>query len=316
MSYSSLGTHRVVRATALVSAALLSTSLLALTGAASQGQAAPVPQQRAASSSLKVATYNVQKDSLRSWKPRRAKVASLLRTGNADAFAIQEANGPHKGSSLKFPARDLDNLLGPYTIVKTRIDRGTRQLSTTGRYIFYKPARLTPGRSGEMSLGGKQYAVWSEMTDRATGSRFMMVNAHLVNGNTAARDRVRRAQTRTLVAKTRTVNTAGLPLVVAGDFNTHRDHASDAPTKVLKQSGFVNSYDVAAKRVKSSYSSNNQLRRKPPRKYLHADYVWVSRGTSVSRWSQAIRLRKGKFVGTIPSDHNPVFASIRLPYKR
>ncbi|MDO9380599.1 MAG: endonuclease/exonuclease/phosphatase family protein [Nocardioidaceae bacterium] len=301
------------RLVALTTAGLLAASLAAATPTSAVGTA----QQRAGSASITFGTYNIQKpSSSRPWGPRRTKVASLLRDARPDVFGIQEANGPHKGPVRGFPARDLDAQLSAYAIVRTRDDRGTRALSTTGRYIFYRTARFTPGRNGEIALGSGSFAVWSELTDRSTGGRFVFVDAHLVNGNTAARDRVRRAQTRRLVARTRAANRSALPVVYAGDLNTHRDHVSDAPTAVLRAAGSVNTYDVARTRVKASYSSSNQLRRKPPRKYLHADYVWVPRGSTVSRWAQAIRLRDGRFVGTIPSDHHPVFASVRLPHQR
>lgn len=303
----------------LIAAAIATVVALSPMSSPAGAQPAPATVKAAGSTkakSFKIGTYNIQKPSKsRPWSKRRTKVAALIRSRKPDILGIQEANGPHKGSTKKFPARDLKRQLG-YGMVKTRTYRGERRESITGRYLLYRTKRFVAGRNHEFSLGHRSYTVWSTFRDRATGARFIVVNSHVVNGNTAARDRVRRAQTKLLIRKMRKVNTQKLPVIHVGDFNTHRDHRSDAPTKVFRSVGYKNTYSSARKRYARKYNSSNQLRRVPPKKYMHADYIWVPKGTVVWSWSQALKLRRGKFVGTIPSDHNPIFASIRVRYDR
>ena len=43
------------------------------------------------------------------------------------------------------------------------------------------------------------------------------------------------------------------------------------------------------------------------------DHLYVSPGVGVSTWGQVLDLDGGKFRGTIPSDHNPVYADLVLP---
>jgi hypothetical protein len=42
--------------------------------------------------------------------------------------------------------------------------------------------------------------------------------------------------------------------------------------------------------------------------------VYVSGGIGVSNWTQLLNLSHGRFVGTMPSDHNPVVARLAIPF--
>jgi hypothetical protein len=58
----------------------------------------------------------------------------------------------------------------------------------------------------------------------------------------------------------------------------------------------------------------NEYSRTPLPYALYIDYLWAPPGIAVSHWGTALRLSGGKFVGTIPSDHNPVYATMYYPY--
>ena len=42
--------------------------------------------------------------------------------------------------------------------------------------------------------------------------------------------------------------------------------------------------------------------------------MYAPAGVAVRGWALALNLTAGKFVGAIPSDHNPVVADVVLPY--
>jgi hypothetical protein len=44
------------------------------------------------------------------------------------------------------------------------------------------------------------------------------------------------------------------------------------------------------------------------------DHVYAPPGVAVRRWQMVLDLTRGRFVGVIPSDHNPVAADVVLPY--
>jgi endonuclease/exonuclease/phosphatase family metal-dependent hydrolase len=55
--------------------------------------------------------------------------------------------------------------------------------------------------------------------------------------------------------------------------------------------------------------------RRPPRFGAHIDYIYVPQSVRVTSWRMVMRLNHGQFVGTIPSDHNPVVANLAVPIR-
>ena len=54
--------------------------------------------------------------------------------------------------------------------------------------------------------------------------------------------------------------------------------------------------------------------RSPVTGHWDIDHVYAPAGVAVRRWELALTLSSGRFVGAIPSDHNPVVADVVLPY--
>lgn len=65
---------------------------------------------------------------------------------------------------------------------------------------------------------------------------------------------------------------------------------------------------------RAKYDSSNQLFRKASHGHGSIDHIYTTGGIGVRTWGELLKLSKGSFVGTIPSDHNPVFAVVALPY--
>ena len=62
---------------------------------------------------------------------------------------------------------------------------------------------------------------------------------------------------------------------------------------------------VAPKLTNQQYNSANQYYRTPLAHSDNIDHIYTGPGVGVRAWSQVLELSGGKFVGAIPSDHNP-----------
>jgi hypothetical protein len=58
----------------------------------------------------------------------------------------------------------------------------------------------------------------------------------------------------------------------------------------------------------------NGYYRKPNRSGRVIDHVFGEPGVALQTWHQLLNVKHGKFVGTIPSDHNPVVVGLSFQY--
>jgi endonuclease/exonuclease/phosphatase family metal-dependent hydrolase len=107
-------------------------------------------------------------------------------------------------------------------------------------------------------------------------------------------------------------------VVVAGDFNSPTDGpitVKNTPAAVLQTAGWQCAANLALTRTNAKYNSVNQYYRTPPRHSLHVDDIVTTPGVQVRSWAEVLSLHDKKFVGPIPSDHNPVVADLAIPYQ-
>ncbi|MBW9205892.1 endonuclease/exonuclease/phosphatase family protein [Mumia sp. zg.B17] len=291
---------------------------------ASSATVQPASQARAAgATTVRVGSYNIHKDA----KPlpwtakRRNRVASQVLRSGFDVVGLQEANG-----NTNFPSL--------YRKVKHRFASTARCAKIKGTAVRDARSRILYDRtrfSGSRAISGRirldrsysvsaDYGCYQLLTEKATGARFLVASAHLVNGPGVAKDRKRYRQTRNLIADTlavRRAHGASWPIVWAGDYNSSasRKYTFDAPRRAMRQAaGARDAFAVARTRKFGSYNSANQLRRRPWRTHHHVDHVYVSPGIGVRQFRVIVRL-KGKLYRTpFASDHNPVRATLRIPY--
>jgi endonuclease/exonuclease/phosphatase family metal-dependent hydrolase len=169
----------------------------------------------------------------------------------------------------------------------------------------------------------RRHAAYATLADIATGARFMVVSAHLDqrHSTSATTDKVyeqlRANQVAAILARVDAVNTAHLPVVLAGDLNTYQSNvggylAHDA----LVRAGY---YDTAAAvtQVNLRYSTVNKLACTVsvpmvgsfPGWGSRIDVVMVKGLRGAVRWENVLV----KTSCTRPSDHNLVVADVRLP---
>jgi endonuclease/exonuclease/phosphatase family metal-dependent hydrolase len=104
-----------------------------------------------------------------------------------------------------------------------------------------------------------------------------------------------------------------LPVVYAGDVNSHEGHPLDGPAVAMGATGTADAQLVAPHRTNVQYNSANQYRRTPPKSGLALDRIYASPGVAVGAWRQVLELSGGRLVGVIPSDHNAVVADLVVP---
>jgi endonuclease/exonuclease/phosphatase family metal-dependent hydrolase len=122
------------------------------------------------------------------------------------------------------------------------------------------------------------------------------------------------AQTQSLIRQSSAL-AGGHPIVFGGDFNSNdylTNHVYNAPVKAMAAARAVDARSVTGTRYNNQYNSANQYLRRPARGGYDIDYVFGSGGVAVGSWGQLMKMSGGALAGTIPSDHNPVWAWIAI----
>ncbi|WGX96507.1 fibronectin type III domain-containing protein [Nocardioides sp. L-11A] len=108
-------------------------------------------------------------------------------------------------------------------------------------------------------------------------------------------------------------NTFGLPIVIAGDFNSDRTRPLDGPRVLLNANGYDDAFDVAESYNSLPYvNSWNNWSIPPPislRWGAHVDRVFVPPNARVTSWQM-----EQPFAGSLQlSDHSPVRVTVEIP---
>jgi hypothetical protein len=249
---------------------------------------------------------------------RKAAAAALVKRGNPDVIAVQEGSAYTYGWNTPRQVDSFASALGStYTVARTQGFPGDSDYVLTGSHVVYRNTTYEAvGNGGHWDVGGGKWAAWQVLRHRGTGREFLVVSTHLNSLTGASYDTVRRAQTQTLVDRARALaaGRGGLPIVYAGDFGSVKMswHLNDTPGAVMRSTRAADAWNVAQSVVNGRYSSVNQYKRTPPVGIGSYDRIFGSPGVAIRRWDQLLTLSSGKFVGTIPSDHNPVLADLTL----
>jgi endonuclease/exonuclease/phosphatase family metal-dependent hydrolase len=253
------------------------------------------------------------------WSKRKPKVAAMIEAAHPDVVGIQEAATliSHRHGGVRQIDTLRSALHGNYGLAHT--ERTPRQLHTrlTGNYILYrKSAYEAVGKGNHWELGDTRTAAYQVLRNRQTGGRFLFVSAHLIDPRGRSYDEKRLRETKVLIRDGhKMASRKGIPVVYVGDFNSDQyRHAFNAPVDAMTKAHVANAFSVAQHRRFARFNSANNYDRRPPRNFAHIDYVFTPQGVSVRSWRIEIHLRHGQFVGTIPSDHNPVIVSLGIPY--
>jgi endonuclease/exonuclease/phosphatase family metal-dependent hydrolase len=258
-------------------------------------------------------------------------------------------NGEHQyqdlldllGPSWKITCGTDDN---PYCDHMSNYSAGTR--------IVYNSEKVSLERSGLAQLTTsagdttRRFVVWAVFVQKATERRFFFADTHLVNNKdggtynaktkkcSAGGDtwfQLRKLQATQVMATINANNTEGLPVLLTGDMNSHRWRCpGNAPYQVYAGAGLVDPLGnpdfstvpirpTTEVRIHSEFDTPNLYLSKPVIHNTinghHVDYVWVSKQITTLDYEIVVNINNLtlSYVGTHPSDHNMVRATVLIP---
>jgi endonuclease/exonuclease/phosphatase family metal-dependent hydrolase len=280
-----------------------------------------------ATARVRMLTYNVLSESTDPNHPggvaapfsdRRTPMLDLIRASGAPVVGIQEGSACLRHIDHQPCYRQIDSiadgLVSRWTLADTW---GTsKQARYSGQYVLYDSSVVSPAaRGGSWVLDNGHLAAYQLFRVRSTGARFLFVCVHLQSGK--GYDQMRGEETKSMLRQARTyaTNAAVRSIVYAGDFNSYHNEweTNDITGRTMRAAGVPDGIEVAQAYVKAKYDSINGLYRKPRKGHGSIDHIYATGGVGIRRWGELLNLRDGEFVGTIPSDHNPVFADLMLP---
>jgi endonuclease/exonuclease/phosphatase family metal-dependent hydrolase len=252
----------------------------------------------------KVMTYNVCSDKCSGWSGRKPSVLGRVAAYDPDVITFQEAE------------RDL--LTGADLPGYVRVgQKSAKQLYLRADRFDIATGPDGAPRTGYVSMGHGKYAVWGEALDRtAAGKRVIFVSVHTTPGKTTEAADRRESEITKLVKAMSTINVERLPVVYGGDFNSHKNRDDDHVATVFHQAGFYDAYDLAQSLTRQHYNSYNDYKVKPVTSVKwgdHVDHVWSDpTRTRVLGWTNGVRLKGGRLVTPIGSDHSPVVVDVQV----
>lgn len=302
-------------------------------GTLSRYSSRAVGVKRSREQSVTVMTYNILQlatDGTREaggiispWSERKIAAAQLIKQTNADVVAIQEGKnwvgtspGVRQVDSLHTA---LNNVGADYALASTEIRYGQPNYPyvRTGNYILYRRSVYQPiGAGGHWNIGDAHWAAWQQLKNIKTGARFLFVSTHLLQGGGTNGDVKRHHETAALLADAGAKSAAlKVPVVYGGDFNSNlTQRPLDGPGVAMRAARVADARLAAQAHANQRFDSMNNYMRTPLAYTLHIDYVFAPAGVAIAEWRVVINLTRGRFVGTIPSDHNPVYARVIFPY--
>lgn len=311
----------------------------------------PVKRATVDSLPMRVASFNIKcanctQGNEKTWAERRDAVVATIKGQEPDVLGVQEASQGNMDGGNLAQFEDLINRLGePYALTNSYryncansrspnncryVDRGSGMenriiYNTTTMELVKQGAEELPTDS---SANIVRYVAWAVLRQKATGKQFLFASTHLEPGSGA--QGLRGRQTAALISHLKAAGATSLPTFVVGDFNSHKwSPGGNRPYDQMLANGFLDplgnsfkSHWTAAgafveKRIHTNYSSSNRFERKAPRfSYINGtylDYIFMTR-MRVSEWQTVVKVDgNGNFIGTIPSDHNMLRATVWLP---
>lgn len=282
----------------------------------------PVSGQPLKSAPLVAGTYNILKSQDRSWSKRKPALVRTIKGEGLDVLGIQEATPARIRGVRQYT--DLANALGSdWALVES--SKGTGEVR-----ILYNQTRLkvlswgVQPIKGSAKWGGFQrYVKWAVFRQASTSKSFLFLTTHFSPRASSASDPHRADAAKQLVATMKRVNKDDLPVIVTGDFNSgsNRVQSNRVYTNLLA-GGLKDPQAVpkgklghAETLIRANLKTVNGYSRVAPKDASApmVDYIFVT-PMRVKEWEVVAQLdRRGRFIGTIPSDHNMVRVTVELP---
>jgi endonuclease/exonuclease/phosphatase family metal-dependent hydrolase len=271
---------------------------------------------------LRLGSFNVLKSVEKKWSERRPAVVRTIEDEQVDVIGLQEATKSRAGNG----SRQYDDLMRALGDEWAMVNRDE---VLGGDRIVYNPATVEVVSQGYRALAGsntlgiQRHVSWATFRQKANGKQFLFVNTHFEPRDGAKLTRIRASAARQLVAAITEANPDGLPMVVVGDFNSGGlRRPGNAVYQTIVNAGLKDPLrgragdpGTAKKLIQANLKTFNDYQRKPrwDADAPMSDYMFVS-PMRVAEWETVARLdRSGRFIGTIPSDHNMIRLTVYLP---
>ncbi|MHC4927377.1 MAG: endonuclease/exonuclease/phosphatase family protein [Planctomycetota bacterium] len=261
---------------------------------------------------LNVLTFNIRygsaDDGENSWEYRKELVFDVLASHQADIVGLQEAEA--------FQVQEIEDALPQYGVVYAGREDGKKAGEACP--VLYRLDRFTLEDSGTFWFSNSPWKVasthwgndlprictWVRLTEIDSGKHFYVYNLHLDHAS-----QVSRVKSTELLAKTIAKQDPPGPFMVIGDFNMGMNNPG---MLYLQQIG----YETPCSRLVDSWQMLNR-KREPVGTYhgfkgdaggKKVDHILVTDDTEIIE----VGIDKRAFGGQYPSDHFPVYATIRL----
>jgi hypothetical protein len=260
---------------------------------------------------LRIGTYNVETAPAGA---RAHAIAVNISTHGLGVVALQEANATTADAVVRELGGDWTYVAYPNTPQQI--------LYRSGSYVYDKAQGTIPVHN--YATGATINTPWVRLKPARASSAeqsFYVVSAHFQeNPNSSAMDKKQQTglEAQAVMAGINAANTSGSPVIVAGDMHYLREPFSDVGGYVEAPPTFVRGgyYDAMAalSKVNVGYATFNGGQRQDPSQTgvsPRADYIMLKgfRGSNayvnVANWSLG---------GSIPSDHNLVYADVTVPF--
>jgi endonuclease/exonuclease/phosphatase family metal-dependent hydrolase len=242
--------------------------------------------------------------------PRRERTIRIIRKNEPDLLGVQEARPDQ--------VNDLKDALSEYSFYGVGRDDGKSAGEFSG--IFYRTERFTqtgagsfwlsdtpekPGTSFYKALGAcARIASWVRLKDKATGGEFVFLNMHWDHISKPARE-----SSASLVRERLASIGGNLPLIVMGDLN-----ATEDSVEVKK---LIGTKDANGRALADSYRVLHPKR--SPEEASFNDWAGTLKGSRIDFIlctgefkPESAKIVRKSYDGLWPSDHYPVFATLRL----
>ena len=287
-----------------------------------------------ASSAIRVLSYNSMSASKDGeahpggisapFSQRRPGQLSLLMASGADVIGFQEAGSCLHAIQGQPCYRQIDSLVDglqpKYKLANTQT--AERRSRYAANYIVYD-ANVAPvaGAGGTWYIGDTTSenlnAGYQLFRVVSSGAEFLFVTTHLGNGKTYADDQKRARETTRILDNARAFASARgvTSIVYVGDYNSYVGEweVSDLTGNKMRNARVPDGVEVAQSYSRGQFDSINGLFRLARKNHGSIDHIYASGGVGIRTWGELLHISDGKFVGTIPSDHNPVWAELTIP---
>lgn len=263
---------------------------------------------------MSMLTWNVCSNVCSGIASRTTTINNRILELKPDLVALQEASKYTKRpTGYAFVVNGQNDIMvryGSYATVKGKTP-------TNGTATF--PAKYTSAGKG---------VSWAALKDKY-GQYVLVLSAHLRTGTSKSEIAQRVSETQWLssfVANRTSVlnkyyggltNWKAVPIVILGDTNTNKSRTGDGTLASLEKAGYYDAFDQARKLTGQHYNTATPKKSLTPVVGItwgdHVDKVLIKPTKSiVLSWANAAKMKSGKYVGPLGSDHQPVLVSLIL----